>query len=144
MDQKRRGGNGWVSLAIFLVFIFGSRIIPPLAAWLTQATGIAINPMVLIVGVIVLAVAVSLLRSVSSGIGRINSGSETRLPTQAAAPPRSSTGQGGPPPAPFGGQQPSAPRFEPVIDPRILLVGIGGLVVFGGIFLAILAATGGI
>jgi hypothetical protein len=37
---------------------------------------------------------------------------------------------------------PGPPRFEPIIDPRILTFGIIGLLAFGGIFLAILFFAG--
>jgi hypothetical protein len=39
---------------------------------------------------------------------------------------------------------PGSPQFDPIIDPRILTIGIVGLVLFGGAFLVILALSGGI
>jgi hypothetical protein len=38
---------------------------------------------------------------------------------------------------------PGPPRFEPIIDPRILGFGILGLFVFGGFFLVVLLLAGG-
>ncbi|MEI7772502.1 MAG: hypothetical protein WCI67_21110 [Chloroflexales bacterium] len=149
--RKRGGGNNWIGLVIFLVIAFGSPVANFITGLIFQITGQPVSSNLLAIGMvalIVLAVAVSVISSVLRSAGGGNTGSETTLPTsaspQASAPPRPS-----PPPIMGGvGQQPTqfpgSPRFEPVINPRILAIGAIGLILFGGVFLAILALSGGI
>lgn len=168
MVQRKRGNN-WIGWLIFIVLVFGSRLMPPLAAWLSQVTGLAITPPMLIAAVVGLGVLASVLGAVGRGLGQARSSSETRLPTTTAlpptlsgapqrpsAPPRPITPSSPPPAAPRmpstnlpparlpSGEQrlPGPPRFEPIIDPRILGFGILGLFVFGGFFLVALLLAG--
>ena len=64
-------------------------------------------------------------------------------PRPIATPPPSGTGSATPVRLPPAEQRlPTPPRFEPIIDPRILTFGIVGLLIFGAIFLAILFLAG--
>lgn len=161
MQQNRRsGGTGWLGWVIFIVLIFGSRFLPPLANWLSQQTGIPISPGALVATIIGLSVALTIVSSVIGEINRNRPQGDTRLPTgqppagraPVVPPPQ-------PPPQPPttlrtpslprpsrlpSGEQrlPPPPRFEPIIDPRVLTFGIIGLVVFGGFFLAVLLLSG--
>jgi hypothetical protein len=128
--------------------MFGSPLSSFISGLILQTTGVSVSSSVLVIGLIMLAVAVSLVGSAVRGIGGINTSSETRLPSgpmpsqQMSAPSRPAQ----PPPAMGAGlppsQMPGGPRFEPVINPRILTIGVVGLILFGGVFLAILAMSG--
>ena len=139
-DNKRRRGNwssaiGWL---IFILVIAGG----PLLNLLRGAFGGTVNlpsnllPM-LIGGLVLLSILVSVARSLSAARRGRN---DTRLPTGSApmppfggpAAPRT------PPPAPRAFTMPASsrkptlpppPRFEPVIDPKILALGIVGALV---------------
>lgn len=160
MQQSRRGGNGWIGWLIFIVLVFGSRFLPPVAGWLSQVTGLPISTPLLIGSIVGLGVILTIASSVLQEFNRGRSSNETRLPTGlppasppptvqpprsgSAFPPQSSTAQprvGGQPKLklPTGDQRlPGPPRFEPIIDPRVLTFGIFGLLLFGGFFLAVL------
>lgn len=161
MPQNRRGGNGWIGWLIFIVLVFGSRFLPPVAAWLAQATGLPITTPLLIAAIVGIGVVGSIVGSITREVSRNRDASETRLPTgQPPAtpqlPPRTITpptasphlptsSSSNPPSArPRPSQQPlpGPPRFEPIIDPRVLTFGIIGLVVFGGFFLIALLLAG--
>lgn len=169
MQQNRRSGNGWIGWLIFIVLVFGSRFLPPVAAWLTQVTGLPISTPVLIAVIVGLGVVGSIVGSVLQEVSRNRGANETRLPTglppstppQTIAPPRPTSTPPRPtsaPPRPTGarptggaqqarvqsGEQrlPGPPRFEPIIDPRVLTFGIIGLVIFGGFFLVALLLSG--
>lgn len=163
MQQNRRGGNGWVGWLIFIVLVFGSRFLPPVANWLAQTTGLPITTPILIGAVVGLGVLLSIAGSVVQEINRNRGANETRLPSglppspppPTLAPPRPT----GAPPRPITtpsrssrptqmrsptGEQrlPGPPRFEPIIDPRVLTFGIIGLVIFGGFFFVVLLLSG--
>lgn len=158
MQQNRRGGNGWIGWLIFIVLVFGSRFLPPLATWLSQATGLQVSVPMLIASIIALAVVASVIGSIGQSISRNRRSSETRLPTglppasspPTIAPPRAPSA----PPVPEPGRSPQLrppsaeqrlpgpPRFEPIIDPRVLTFGIIGLVLFGGFFFLVLMIGG--
>ena len=144
MQQKRRSDVGsWLSWLIFLLLIFGSRFLPPVANWLTQTTGLPITTPMLIGALVMLSIAVSLISSVA------RRGEQPREPLERPPTPPSSlpdlppTSSPFPPPAveatgklrDLGPQSvPQPPRFEPIISPRMLIVGIIGLG-FIGLFL---------
>jgi hypothetical protein len=144
MQQKRRSDIGsWLSWLIFLLLIFGSRFLPPVANWLTQTTGLPITTPMLIGALVMLSIAVSLIGSVA------RRGEQPREPLERPPTPPSSrpdlptTSSPFPPPSveatgrlrDLGPQSvPQPPRFEPIMSPRMLLVGIIGLV-FIGLFL---------
>lgn len=137
--RKRSSGNNWIGMVIFLVIAFGSPVSKFITSLIFQTTGQSVSSNFLAIGMvtlIVLAVAVSAIGAAVRGTGQINTGSDTRLPSGSPPPPPPmSAGQ---PTSSF----PGSPRFEPVINPRILVVGIVGLILFGGIFLATLAISG--
>ncbi|GAB4424940.1 MAG: hypothetical protein OHK0015_04400 [Chloroflexi bacterium OHK40] len=152
--QQSKGG-GWLGWLIFIFLVFGVRFLPPVAAWLSQVTGLTITVPMLIVAVIVGSVVVTIASSIirQATVGR--SRAETRLPTPTA-PPLPPQKSGGQPPSlprstmprprlPTGEQRlPGPPRFEPIIDPRILSFGILGVVVLGAFFFVALLIAGGI
>lgn len=162
MQQNRRGGgNGWIGWVIFIVLVFGSRFLPPVANWLSQQTGLPISTGALIATIVGLGVVVTIVSSVLGEINRNREQDGPRLPTgmpqarppQATPPsqaptaprmPSSPRSGGARQPRPPSGEQrlPSPPRFEPIIDPRVLTFGIIGLVVFGGFFFLALLLSG--
>ncbi len=156
MQQRGRGGNSWIGWVIFVLLVFGSRLLPPVAAWLSQATGLPITTPMLIAVAVGLSVVGSVVGSVARSVGKARASSETRLPTMTTLPPPSSTsaprmsqlprpssGANPPPRLPSGQQQlPGPPRFEPIIHPRVLTFGIIGLLVIGGLFLAAVLMLG--
>lgn len=155
MEQRRRG-SGWIGWLMFFLFILGPSILPPLARWLSRQTGLQIGATELFIALIVLMVVISVGSSIVGALRRSSEGRSKpslpgaddtlstpsgrgdvfRLPPSAPeevfrAPP--------PPPEPprlpaSSANLPSAPRFEPVIDPRILTIGIIGLVFLGVLF----------
>jgi hypothetical protein len=146
--QRKGGKNNWIGIIIFLVIMFGSPLSSFLAGVIRQSTGVTVSPSLLLGGFVILAVLASFIGSALRGLGRINSSSETKLPTVPISPPQMSAPPR-PPVAPPAIRSPGAPQmkqpqFEPIIDPRILVVGIVGLILFGGAFVAILAIAGGI
>lgn len=158
MQQNRRGGSSWIGWLIFIFLVFGSRFLPPIAAWLSQITGLPITTPILIAAVVGLGVIASIVSSVikeSTKPGgptqpRIPTGQEPSLPPRPFTPPQSS----GRPRSvstsdvtrmrlPTGEQRlPGPPRFEPIIDPRVLTFGIFGLFIVGGLFFLALLLSG--
>ena len=142
-NNKKRGASwssaiGWL---IFILVIAGG----PLLNLLRTALGSTVNlpsnllPM-LIGGLVALSVLVSVVRSVGASRPRQR---DTRLPT-GSPPLPPFAGPAGPaippstsPPRPYlpagrDGRLPGAPRFEPVINPKILAFGIVGVLVLAG------------
>jgi hypothetical protein len=166
MRQSGRSGNSWFGWLVFIFLVFGSRFLPPLAAWLSQVTGLPVTVPMLIGAVVVLAVVASVGSSLVQQVGKARSSGDTRLPTpgpaappapRPATPPPVQPRAGGQPRAPSlppsatmsaprlpSGEQrlPSPPRFEPIIDPRIFAFGVVGLVVLGGLFFLALLLAG--
>lgn len=158
MQRSERGGGGWIGWLIFFFLIFGFQFLPPVANWLTRVTGITITVPMLIIAFTVLAVVASIGSSLARAVGRSgNSGqpgapSSLPVPSQPSAPPKPASSPWPPttpstnlPRArlPSGREQlPKPPRFEPIIDPRIFIAGIAGLVILGALFLLVLVLTG--
>lgn len=147
MQQKRRSDIGsWLSWLIFLLLIFGSRFLPPVANWLTQTTGLPITTPMLIGALVVLSIVVSVIGSVARRSEQPRAPLE-RPPTPPTSLPDLPTASVPLPPPPIdstGGlrdlgpqSMPQAPRFEPIIHPRILAVGIIIGLLFIGLFLFI-------
>ncbi|WP_298815912.1 hypothetical protein [Chloroflexus sp.] len=162
MEQRRRG-SGWIGWLIFLLFILGPSILPPLARWLSQQTGLQIGTTELFITLIVLMVVISIGSSIFGALRRAGEGTGMPRMPEANDPFSSSSQQGDvfrlpsstpeevfrippPPPEPprlptSSTQLPGAPRFDPIIDPRILAFGLIGLMfiglVFGVLFLLI-------
>ena len=141
-ENNKKRGTSWSSVIGWLIFILvvaGG----PLLNLLRNALGGAVNlpsnllP-TLIGGLVALSILVSVVRSLG---GSRRSQGDTRLPTgNAPMPPF-----GGPaaprmpprmtvPQSPAGRDQrlPSAPRFEPVINPKIVALGIVGVLLLAG------------
>jgi hypothetical protein len=150
-NNKKRGASwssaiGWL---IFILVIAGGQLLNLLRTALGSTVNLPSNllPM-LIGGLVALSVLVSVLRSVGGSRPRQ---SDTRLPTgspplpplppfagpagpaipPSVSPPRPYTPSGG------DGRLPSAPRFEPVVNPKILAFGIVGVLLLAGAALLI-------
>lgn len=155
MEQRRRG-SGWIGWLVFLLFILGPSILPPLARWLTQQTGIPIGTTELFIALIVLMVVISVGSSIFGALRRSSEGGGGPSMPEANDPFNFPSAQGEvvrlpssnpdevfrtPPPPPEPPRMPAsstnlpgAPRFEPIIDPRILTIGIIGVVFIGLVF----------
>jgi hypothetical protein len=167
MQQNRRGGgSGWFGWIIFLFLIFGTRFLPPVANWLSQVTGLSITPPLIIAAVVVLGVVISVGSSILQTVNQSRNAGDTRLPT--GMPPSSPPPPMSPPPSaripppstrippPMSSrsslghkgmgqpQLPRPPRFEPIIDPRILAFGVIGLIAMSIIFFVALIVLGAI
>lgn len=171
MQRSRRSGSSWIGWLIFVFLVFGVRFLPPVAAWLSQVTGLTITVPMLIIAVVVLSVVVSIVSALAGSMNQSGSDEpgmpssppqapssprsrslpKAPTPPTASAPPRASspwpttTPGSGLPRArlPSGQQQlPGPPRFEPIIDPRILGIGIVGLVLLGGLALLLFFMSG--
>jgi hypothetical protein len=152
-DKRKRGGINWSSLIgwlIFLLVIAGAPLYNMLRQALGSTTALPANIIpILIGGLVALSVLVSAVRA----LGNSNrSNGNTRLPTSMSPPMRTpNTAM-----PPFGGSsqrpalpqappraftmppssrpidQPTAPRFEPVLNPTIVALAVLGLLVLGG------------
>lgn len=147
-DKRKRinwgSAIGWV---IFALALAGGPILRVLRNMLGGSVTLPSNllPM-LILGL----VGLSLLGSAVAAIGRATRGrGDTRLPTSAAPPPPARlpqpTRQPGalppPPRQPAGDARlPQAPRFEPIINPRVLAFGIVGALALGVLAVLLLGA----
>jgi hypothetical protein len=162
-DNRKRGGINWSSLIgwiIFILVIAGGPLFNLLNRVLGSAGALPANLSsllpILIAGLVVLSIVVSAVRA----LGGRNRMGGPRLPTDLSPPARPSSApmppfgnQRGPlrppsMPAPRAFTQPSsstaqqrlpAARFDPVINPVLLAVGILGLLVLGGAALFFLA-----
>lgn len=163
-SNRRSSGGGWIGWVIFFVLIFGSRFLPPVANWLSQVTGIAISPQIMIAVIIGGGVLISVMSSLIQTVNKGRESNDSRLPTTMLPPPPSSSSPSAPmqlPPStrmppPMSTDQalrrlgmskqelPPPPGFEPIINPRILTFGIVGLLVLGGFFFLALLAAGSI
>ncbi len=141
--EERRRGSGWFGWVIFLLFVLAPSFLPPLARWLSFQTGIPIGTTELFIAIIVLIIVFSIGSSIVGALRRTAESRDSlpiprsddtfrmppsspeevfRVPPPPPEPPRMPTS---------ATQLPGAPRFEPIIDPRILLFGILGLIVIG-------------
>jgi hypothetical protein len=159
MGEQRKRKINWSSAigwAIFILVIAGGRLFSLLQSGL-GANRLPSNLIAyLIGGLVVLSIAVSAVRSVMQASGRRG---ETRLPTSmstsapqrgnAPMPPFGGSSAGGVPAAPRLPQAsavpvrrplagpareaklPPPPRFEPIVDPRLVIVGLVGLALIG-------------
>jgi hypothetical protein len=150
MQQKKRRGN-WSSLIgsaiLILVFAGGPllRIVRQMfGGSITLPSNLANLIPIAFAALVVLSIAVSVVRA----LGSANRGGDARLPT--GTPPFGGPNTPMPPPvAPRmpqsvrGGQPklPSPPRFEPVINPRIVVVGVVGLALLGALGVVVLGIS---
>jgi hypothetical protein len=159
-DNRKRGGINWGSLigwVIFILVIAGGPLINLLRRTLGSAITLPANlPSLIpiaISGLVVLSIIVAAVRALGGG----RASSAPRLPTDLSRPSRL-------PGAPMRGPQrpPSTPspraftmpassapqqrlpatRFDPVISPAVLAIGILGLLVLGGAALLFFAQGG--
>ena len=160
-DKKKRGFNwgsvvGWL---IFILIFAGAPLLRLLRQMVGGSVTLPANLTNLIPLAFAALVVLSIVASAVRALGNASrGGADTRLPTGTPAPP--SRGPSAPLP-PFGGpsapgmppiqslpqqqspraftmpasssqpKMPPPPRFEPVISPRILVIGILGLIVLG-------------
>ena len=161
-NRKRRGFNwssaiGWI---IFLAIVVARplyQVLRPLLGGLSLPGNLTSLIPIAIGGLVVLTVVVAALRA----IGTATRSSSPSLPTELGRPARPPSA----PMPPFGGAasrppaapspraftmppgsapQPrlSTPRFDPLINPLILVIGIVGLLALGGVGLFLLAQGG--
>ncbi len=166
-DNRRRGGSGWLGWVFFFLLIFGSRFAPPVANWLSQQTGFNITSSgimgalaLLYIGSLILGPILGMvLRNVGGGTDAPTIPQQNNSPSQSPFPqsggpsaprmPPPSTPQMPPPTTPrlppvTSAKTPGAPRWEPIIEPRILIFGIIGVVFLGGVLLLALIFAGSI
>jgi hypothetical protein len=142
-NNKKRGSSwssaiGWL---IFILVIAGGPLLSLLRSALGSSVNLPVNLMpMLIGGLVALSILVSVVRSLGgSGRGQ----SDTRLPTgNAPMPPFGGPAAPRMPPStsapqsysPAGRDQrlPSAPRFEPLINPKIVAIGVVGVLLLAG------------
>jgi hypothetical protein len=142
-NKKKRGANwssaiGWL---IFILVVAGGPLLNLLRSALAGVITLPANLLpILIGGLVVLSILVSAARSLG---GSRRSQADTRLPTgnvpmppfggpaSQRIPPNATLPQ---PYSPPGRDQrlPSAPRFEPVINPKIAALGIIGVLLLAG------------
>lgn len=166
MEQnKRKRRSGWssaVSWLIFLLVIAGGPIYNALRRALGSSVALPTNLVPLLIGGLVgLSILVAAVRALGNS-SRVRGPqlptdlSAPRRPPNAAMPPFGGAGAPQRPPIPAApraftlppgsaptpnppARQPAAPRFEPVINPIILGVGILGLLALGALGLIVLA-----
>jgi hypothetical protein len=143
-ENNKKRGTSWSSAIGWLIFILvvaGGPLLNLLRGALGGVVNLPANllPM-LIGGLVALSILVSVVRSLGGSRRRQN---DTRLPTaNAPMPPFAGPAAQRMPPStivpqsysPAGRDQrlPSAPRFEPVINPKILALGIVGVLLLAG------------
>ncbi|MEP7189309.1 MAG: hypothetical protein ABI901_08985 [Roseiflexaceae bacterium] len=140
-NNKKRGASwssviGWL---IFILVIAGGPLLNLLRNALGGTVNLPSNLLPILIGsLVVLSMLVSAVRSMA---GSRRNQSDTRLPTgNAPMPPFAGPAAPRMPPStimpqfPVGRDQrlPSAPRFEPVINPRIVALGIVGVLLLAG------------
>ena len=143
MQENKKRGTSWSSAIGWLIFILvvaGGPLLNLLRSALGGVVNLPANLMPMLIGGLV---ALSILISVIRSLGGSRRQSDTRLPTaNAPMPPFAGPATPRMPPStrvpqpyqPAGRDQrlPSAPRFEPVINPKILALGIVGVLLLAG------------
>ena len=144
MQEKKKRGVSWSSAIGWLIFILvvaGTPLLNMLRSALAGIVNLPANLMpMLIGGLVALSILVSVVRSLA---GSRRSRNDTRLPTgNAPMPPFAGPAAPRMPPStvmpqaysPARREQrlPSAPRFEPVINPKIVALGIVGVLLLAG------------
>jgi hypothetical protein len=142
-ENNKKRGTSWSSAIGWLIFILvvaGGPLINLLRSTLGGTVNLPANLLpILIGGLVALSILVSAVRSLAGA--RRNQG-DTRLPTSAPMPPFAGPAAPRLPPStivpqsysPAGRDQrlPNAPRFEPVINPKIVAFGIVGVLLLAG------------
>lgn len=154
-EQNERSGRrgNWVGVVIFLLLIIGPQLVRLLnnVAGNISASIPALNANVLIPALVALVVVVTAVVGV---IRSFTSARRSRLPSPPTIEPRPPMQPPRPSALPTSrfdrsngsdydpAYMPTPPKFDPIIDPRILGFGIAGLVAFAIVFGALLAITG--
>jgi len=144
MQEKKKRGVSWSSAIGWLIFILvvaGTPLLNMLRSALAGIVNLPANLMpMLIGGLVALSILVSVIRSLG---GSRRSQSDTQLPTTTApmppfagpsapyVPPSTSVPQPYSPPV-RDQRLPSPPRFEPVLNPKIVGIGIVGVLLLAG------------
>jgi hypothetical protein len=144
MQEKKKRGVSWSSAIGWLIFILvvaGTPLLNMLRSALAGIVNLPANLMpMLIGGLVALSILVSVIRSLG---GSRRSQSDTQLPTTTAPmppfagpsaqhmPPSTSVPQPYSPPV-RDQRLPSPPRFEPVLNPKIVGIGIVGVLLLAG------------
>jgi len=143
-ENNKRRGTSWSSVIGWLIFILviaGGPLLNLLRGALGSAVNLPANLLpTLIGGLVVLSILVSAVRSLA---GSRRSQGDTRLPTgNAPMPPFAGPSAPRLPPNSVASQSytaagrdqrlPSATRFEPVINPKIVALGIVGVLLLAG------------
>jgi hypothetical protein len=143
-ENNKKRGVSWSSAIGWLIFILvvaGGPLLNLLRGALSGVVNFPANLLpILIGGLVALSILVSVVRSLG---GSRRSQNDTRLPTgNAPMPPFAGPAAQRMPPSttvpqsysPAGRDQrvPSAPGFEPVINPKILALGIVGVLLLAG------------
>ena len=136
MQEKKKRGVSWSSAIGWLIFILvvaGTPLLNMLRSALAGIVNLPANLMpMLIGGLVALSILVSVIRSLG---GSRRSQSDTQLPTTTAPmPPFAGPSAPYVPPSPPVRDQrlPSPPRFEPVLNPKIVGIGIVGVLLLAG------------
>ena len=144
MQEKKKRGVSWSSAIGWLIFILvvaGTPLLNMLRSALAGIVNLPANLMpMLIGGLVALSILVSVVRSLG---GSRRSQSDTQLPTTTAPMPpfAGPSAQPMPPstsaPQPYSPavrdqRLPSPPRFEPVLNPKIVGIGIVGVLLLAG------------
>jgi hypothetical protein len=147
-NNKKRGTNwssaiGWL---IFILVVAGGPLLNLLRSTLGGAINLPANLLpILIGGLVLLSMVVSAVRAMG---GSRRNQSDTRLPTSTAPmPPFAGPATPRMPPSipmpqtykPAAREQrlPTAPRFEPIFNPKIVALGVVGVLVLSGAALLI-------
>lgn len=156
-DRGNRRQTNWGSLIGWLIFIllFAGG---PLLRLLNQALGGTVSipsylPVLIIGGLVALSILVPIIRAFGGAARRRG---DDRLPTSPAPP---NTGPVSAPMPPFGSGgmtnlptrsisasrdkqfMPTTPKFDPLINPKIIGVAVVGLLIIGGLALLVLAGS---
>ena len=136
MQEKKKRGVSWSSAIGWLIFILvvaGTPLLNMLRSALAGIVNLPANLMpMLIGGLVALSILVSVIRSLG---GSRRSQSDTQLPTTTAPmPPFAGPSAPYVPPSTTVRDQrlPSPPRFEPVLNPKIVGIGIVGVLLLAG------------
>lgn len=151
--RRRMNLSSLIGWLIFILVLAGGPIFRLIGQAFNGANLPPNLPALVIGGLVGLSVLVSLVRAVG---GRVQRSGDQRLPT-SASPARAPSA----PMPPFGGAAagratslppsqpirmqrellPGTPQYEPLINPRIVLVAVAGLVLLGGLALVLLVGN---
>lgn len=150
MQEKRRKRTNWGSAIGWVIFVLALAGGPILGTLRNMLGGSITLPNNLLPMIILGLVGLSVIGSAVAAIGRATRGrGDTRLPTSVAPsqparlpqPTRQPTALPPPSGLPAGDARlPQTPRFEPIINPRVLVFGIVGALALGLLGVLLLGA----